>query len=128
MKPPRENPTRLGAYLALLLALLASFGCAQLGPPGRAIQTAHHELALPNLVEVCNRGAFDHDPDLLGCYRWIGDTCHIYTLPMWVRGTRDGDLDGYHRTLGHELDHCQRGLFHGQSKGVPIPEVPRIIW
>lgn len=108
---------------ALVLCLLA--GCAATPPePGRTITTTRHELDLPALVRVCNKGMTDHEPDLNGCYEWIGGVCHIYTLPRWVREIRDGDASGYHRTLGHELDHCQRGAFHGADRGVLLPRSP----
>lgn len=101
-------------------ALLLLAGCATVDP-ARMIQVQLHELDMAALVRVCNRGTRDHEPDLLGCYNYIGDVCHIYTLPRWVREDRDGDLSGYHRTLGHELDHCGRGRFHGEDRGVRIP-------
>jgi hypothetical protein len=87
--------------------------------------TAQHELALPDLVKVCSKGDLDSEPDLNGCFEWVGSVCHIYMLPRWVREQRDGDLAGYHRTLGHELDHCRRGYFHGERPGVYLPSAPR---
>lgn len=106
----------------LLLALAACASAPQ--PPGRRLTTERHELAMADLVQVCTKGDSTAEPGLNGCFEWIGDVCHIYTLSRWVREMRDGDLAGYHRTLGHELDHCQIGLFHGQARGVFLPRVP----
>jgi len=102
---------------SVFLWLLA--GCATLDP-GRVIQVAQHELAMPDLVRVCNRGVIDYEPDLNGCFLYIGEVCHIYTLPRWVLETRGG-LAEYHRVLGHESHHCSEGNFHGEDKGVRIP-------
>jgi hypothetical protein len=110
----------------VLAVLILAAGCATQGAPDAEFLTATHEMALPDLVRVCNRGAIDHEPDLNGCFEWIGGVCHIYMLPRWVRETRDGDLEGYHRTLGHELDHCRRGFFHGENRGVPLPRPARL--
>lgn len=101
-------------------------GCAT-QDPGRGLLSTHQELALVDLVKVCNHGTREHEDDLNGCFEWIGGICHIYTLPRWVREQRDGDLSGYHRTLGHELDHCARGYFHGGDKGVPLVRLPRLL-
>jgi hypothetical protein len=106
-----------------LVSLASIFGCAS--GPREVIKVSESELAMPELVRVCNKGAIDHEPDLLGCYEWIGGVCRIYTLPRWVRQMRDGDIAGYHETLGHELDHCLRGPFHGRNKGVPLPRPVR---
>lgn len=107
------------------LLLLTLTGCAAV--PLESIRVATHELALPDLVSMCSKGARDYEPDLLGCYEWQGTVCHIYTLPRWVREMREGGISEHHRTLGHELDHCFRGPFHGRDKGVPLPRLPRLV-
>lgn len=105
--------------------MVVAAGCAT-PAPDREIRVAVHELAEPELVDVCNKGAVDRDPGLLGCFEWKLDVCHVYMLPRWARETHDGNLEGYHSTLGHEVDHCAKGLFHGQDKGVPLLRLPNL--
>jgi hypothetical protein len=105
------------------IGLFLFAGCASVDP-GRLIQVEQHELDGPALAMVCNHGGRDNEPGLLGCYDWNGEVCHIYTLPRWVLDQRREN--GYHETLGHEVDHCIRGLFHGQDKGVALPRAPRL--
>jgi len=82
-----------------------------------------HERSLPELVMICNHGSRETDPGLRGCYAMLGNVCHIYTLPLWVAEQR-GELEKYHADAGHELDHCRRGDFHGQVRGVYVPAWP----
>jgi hypothetical protein len=79
-----------------------------------------HEVTQAELVQVCNSGTLDAEPDLRGCYREIFGTCHIYTMPLFVWEAR-GNVDQYHATAGHEFGHCRDGMFHGQARGVRIP-------
>jgi hypothetical protein len=116
-----------GPVVALAIALLA--GCATPGPGEAPFSVAVHELAGPDLAITCSRGMQDlEDPDLNGCFNWIGDVCHLYVLPRWVREAREADIRDYHRTLGHELDHCLRGLFHGEDIGVALPRSPALTY
>jgi hypothetical protein len=100
-------------------------GCASI-QGDRSVRVSIAELTLPELVEVCNRGVMESEPDLMGCYRWSGNVCLIYTLPKWTLDQRKEYASGYHETLGHELRHCLEGSFHGGDRGVDLPRLPKL--
>jgi len=100
-----------------IVAIALTAGCATPPALDKPFVTVQHEMPLDDLIRTCNHGMLIAEPDLLGCYKWINNVCHIYMLPRWVREARSGDLSGYHETLGHELDHCRRGAFHGSDLG-----------
>ena len=47
--------------------------------------------------------------NVVGCYKWEGDTCFVYTRPMKSETDRVGM-----ETLGHEVRHCFEGDFHAR--------------
>jgi len=59
------------------------------------------------------------DLNIRGCYRESGDVCVIYTLKPAVRhgGSRsEHEADrSLMETVGHEIEHCYRGLYHGEG-------------
>jgi hypothetical protein len=59
------------------------------------------------------------NPDIRGCYREVGDVCVIYTLKPRTtygaaRSVHEADRPVM-ETVGHEIAHCYRGLYHSEG-------------
>lgn len=93
--------------IAVLLFLIPLLGCAS--QPER-FTIEWHEVSLAELSQICGETT-RNDPALRGCQIDGFKVCKIYTLPKWVWEQR-GDIDQYHKTLGHEVRHCRDGRFH----------------
>jgi len=102
----RRFAPAMALYLVIGLA-----GCAS--QPER-FTIEWHEVSQAELNQVCSTGKVARTDDgLRGCQVDGFKVCKIYTLPKWVWEQR-GDMDQYHKTLGHEVRHCRDGQLHPQ--------------
>lgn len=86
-------------------ALVALSLCACAAPPVQPEKAASEGMRVvwvrvDNVTKECGNA--------LGCYRIRGGTCFVYT-----RHARVIFDVGLHQVLGHEIQHCFDGDFHG---------------
>lgn len=105
--------------LVALLSLVSFTALAQESPDVRVtkINLVWHELEPENIPRTCISFYGVGGPLVQGCYIRRGDECHIYTAVV---------RSPYHfKTVGHELFHCNVGLFHsGHNAEWVIPPLP----
>lgn len=81
------------------IAVLAA-GCANTSD---GIRVVWHVITPEQAATACQSINFDR----VGCFRWIGNACHVWA-PDPPPANGRWDLS----TLGHEVKHCFHGYFH----------------